>query len=88
MYVLNMFAFTGAWKQSWRALEAAYNQGLARAIGVSNFDRALLQELWDWAEVKPHVVQNWFDPFHQGRFHMCPSPHLYNTQVVFLVQNV
>lgn len=56
---------SGAWKESWRALESLYNEGLVRAIGVSNFDRVLLSELWGWAKVKPHVVQNWFDPFHQ-----------------------
>jgi diketogulonate reductase-like aldo/keto reductase len=35
-----------------------------RAIGVSNFDLSELKQM----NPKPHVVQNWFDPFHQDRF--------------------
>ena len=39
--------------------------GLVRWIGVSNFDVAELQELLQFAVVRPEAVQNWFDPFNQ-----------------------
>lgn len=56
----------GNWQASWRAMEDAYEKGLVRAIGVSNFRRDELQELvYRVARIKPHVVQNWMDPFHQ-----------------------
>ena len=47
----------GTWQESWRALERAYAEGKALAIGVSNFDLETLQELVAMAEVKPHAVQ-------------------------------
>jgi len=53
------------WEDGWKALEAAYNAETVRAIGVSNFDVRLLQKLMDIANVKPAVVQNWMDPYHQ-----------------------
>lgn len=43
--------------QTWRVLEQFYRQGRFRSIGVSNYTAAHLQELWDVAEVKPHVNQ-------------------------------
>ena len=48
----------GTWRTAWRALERAYAEGRARAIGVSNFDASLLAELLEFASVAPHVVQN------------------------------
>ena len=55
---------SGTWQQSWRALEKSYVEGTVRAIGVSNFDAHLLQELFGIASVPPHLVQNWMDPLH------------------------
>jgi diketogulonate reductase-like aldo/keto reductase len=52
----------GTWRESWRALERAYAEGRVLAIGVSNFDVALLDELYEMAVVKPHVVQNFAQP--------------------------
>ena len=46
------------WKDSWRALERAYAEGRVMSIGVSNFDVNLLNELLDFATIKPHVIQN------------------------------
>ena len=58
----------GTWRDSWRALEELHARGTVRAIGVSNFDGWELRELVEKvAVVKPHVVQNWMDPFHQDR---------------------
>ena len=52
----------GTWRGSWRALEKAYSEGLINAIGVSNFDLPLLQELVEFSIVKPHIVQNFAEP--------------------------
>lgn len=52
----------GTWRQSWRALERAYAEGRVMSIGVSNFDVKLLNELLDFATVRPHVVQNFAEP--------------------------
>ena len=38
-------------------------EGKVRAVGVSNFDVKQLRQVMK-AGVKPHVVQNWMDPFH------------------------
>lgn len=57
----------GDWRSSWRAMEDAYRRNQVRAIGVSNFDIQALTELLNFAEIRPHVVQNWMDPFHQDR---------------------
>lgn len=57
-------AVQGTWQASWRVLEDLHEEGIVRAIGVSNFDAAELQRAISWARVLPHVVQNWFDPFH------------------------
>uniref|UniRef100_A0A7S2SM38 NADP-dependent oxidoreductase domain-containing protein n=1 Tax=Mucochytrium quahogii TaxID=96639 RepID=A0A7S2SM38_9STRA len=55
----------GTWKDSWRVLEDYYNKGIIKAIGVSNFEYDQMQELLEFANVKPHMVQNWMDPFNQ-----------------------
>jgi len=52
----------GTWRESWKALEKAYAEGRVMAIGVSNFDVNLLDELVSIASVRPHVVQNWAEP--------------------------
>jgi diketogulonate reductase-like aldo/keto reductase len=47
----------GKYKDTWRALERIYKEGLARAIGVSNFHVHHLQDLMASSEVKPAVNQ-------------------------------
>lgn len=49
---------TGTWRDSYRALERLYQEGRILSIGVSNFNRALLDELTTFATVMPHAVQN------------------------------
>lgn len=56
-----------SWEIAWRELEALYNEGSVRAIGVSNFSASLLRELLAMATVPPVVVQNWMDPFNQDK---------------------
>ena len=46
----------GDWRDSWRAMEDAYEVGALKAIGVSNVDAGQLEELLGFARVKPHVV--------------------------------
>ncbi len=53
--------------ESWRALVDIYNQGGAKAIGVSNYTVRHLKELFDNSEMKPAVNQVEFNPFnYQG----------------------
>uniref|UniRef100_A0A1I7SHU7 Aldo_ket_red domain-containing protein n=3 Tax=Bursaphelenchus xylophilus TaxID=6326 RepID=A0A1I7SHU7_BURXY len=42
---------------SWRVLEKYYNEGVFKAIGVSNFSARQLQYVYDNAEVKPMNLQ-------------------------------
>uniref|UniRef100_A0A9J8AM14 Zgc:110366 n=1 Tax=Cyprinus carpio carpio TaxID=630221 RepID=A0A9J8AM14_CYPCA len=51
--------------ETWRALEELYDEGLCRAIGVSNFLIHHLDELKDRAGIVPHVNQVEFHPFQQ-----------------------
>ncbi|AJY47888.1 aldo/keto reductase [Martelella endophytica] len=44
-------------REAWKALEEAYNDGKLRAIGVSNFEKADLDNLIDNASVKPMIDQ-------------------------------
>lgn len=53
---------SGKFKDTWRALEAIYEQGKVRAIGVSNFHVHHLEELLRDAKVKPAVNQIEFHP--------------------------
>ncbi|MFH0178163.1 aldo/keto reductase [Streptomyces cacaoi] len=50
---------------SWRAMERLHTEGLARAIGVSNFHTDRLVDLIDHNEVTPAVNQIETHPFHQ-----------------------
>jgi diketogulonate reductase-like aldo/keto reductase len=49
---------TRADREVWRAMEALHGSGKVRLIGVSNFQLEQLQELHDFAAVKPRFVQN------------------------------
>lgn len=57
----------GKRRDSWRALERAFADGRARAIGVSNYLVPHLRELLDHAKVAPHVNQIELSPFLQRR---------------------
>ena len=56
----------GTWEDSWRALEEAYETGLARSIGICDVDDRLLSQLLT-KRIKPTIIQNWFDPFNQDK---------------------
>ena len=60
----------------YRALEAAHDQGRARAIGVSNFNASALQMLLAHARIRPALNQNAFSvaghpPSHRGEAAPC-----------------
>jgi diketogulonate reductase-like aldo/keto reductase len=55
---------TGEADEQWAALEDAYEAGLARAIGVSNWDAATLVRTVERGRIAPHVNQVQFSPFH------------------------
>lgn len=44
-------------KNVWKALEDAYRAGKVRAIGVSNFQKEDIDNLWEFAEIKPMINQ-------------------------------
>ncbi|RDX61843.1 NADPH-dependent aldo-keto reductase, chloroplastic, partial [Mucuna pruriens] len=60
---------------TWRGLEAVYDSGKARAIGVSNFSSKKLQDLLDIARVPPAVNQVELHPgWQQQKLHaFCES---------------
>lgn len=49
---------------SWRAMEAAYDAGKLKAIGVANFENDRLQDLMINNRIKPMVNQIELHPFH------------------------
>lgn len=53
----------GCLKYTWRAMEEIYYSGKCKAIGVSNYTVELLEELFTYCKVKPHVNQIEFHPF-------------------------
>lgn len=55
----------GKYKDTWRALEAIYDSGRAKAIGVSNFLEHHLDDLLQSADVVPAVDQVEFHPYLQ-----------------------
>jgi 2,5-diketo-D-gluconate reductase A len=55
----------GDYYSAWRALEQVHGEGLARAIGVSNFYPDRLVDLIQHNEIAPHVNQIEVNPFFQ-----------------------
>ena len=66
LYLLH-WPVAGKRLDSWRALERLHREGRARAIGVSNFLTAHLEELLAHAEIPPAVDQIEISPFLQQR---------------------
>uniref|UniRef100_A0A914WYD9 NADP-dependent oxidoreductase domain-containing protein n=1 Tax=Plectus sambesii TaxID=2011161 RepID=A0A914WYD9_9BILA len=50
-------------EETWRALERLYDDGVCRAIGVSNYNQKDLEELLEFCSIKPHVNQCEFHPY-------------------------
>ena len=51
----------------YRLMEKAYKEGKVRAIGLSNFSKAQIEEILALCEVKPTVLQTELHPYHQER---------------------
>lgn len=49
---------------TWRQLELLYDEGLCRAVGVSNYERDDLERLLDECSLVPHVNQLEYHPQH------------------------
>ena len=52
-------------QESWKVLERFYREGKLRTIGVSNYTQGHLEELLDYCEVTPHVLQTELHPHYQ-----------------------
>ncbi len=50
-------------EETWKAMEAIYNDGKAKAIGVSNYELHLLREMDSYAEIMPAMNQIEVHPF-------------------------
>lgn len=72
LYLIH-WAKPATYKETWRALEKLYADGLVRAIGVSNFQVHHLQDLMNNFEIKPMVNQVEFHPFltQQAVYNFC-----------------
>lgn len=55
------------YNEKWRAMESLYNDGLIKAIGVSNFEQPHLEKLLATAKVKPAVDQLETHPYFQQK---------------------
>ncbi|KAI1858410.1 hypothetical protein JX265_004970 [Neoarthrinium moseri] len=51
--------------ETWKAMEALVKKGKVRSIGVSNFTRQKIEDLWEKAEIKPSVNQIEAHPYLQ-----------------------
>ncbi|KAF2499738.1 putative NAD(P)H-dependent D-xylose reductase xyl1 [Lophium mytilinum] len=48
---------TATLESTWHAMEAVVEQGLARSIGVSNYNGQTLADLFNYAKIRPAVLQ-------------------------------
>ena len=55
----------GNYVAGYRQMEKAYKEGKVRAIGLSNFNKAQIEEILAICEVKPTVLQTELHPYHQ-----------------------
>ena len=59
----NNFTSINKREETWRAMEEIYRSGKAKAIGVSNYTIAHLEEMKRYAKIPPAVNQAEFHPF-------------------------
>ena len=57
----------GTWQETWfGTFKELLSEGKAKHIGICDADDAILNEM-KGGGLSPHLIQNWFDPFHQDR---------------------
>ena len=57
----------GNYTAGYRQMEAAYKAGKVRAIGLSNFNKAQMEEILSICEVRPTVLRTELHPYHQEK---------------------
>ncbi len=57
----------GNYTAGYRLMEKAYKEGKVRAIGLSNFTKAQIREIFDLCEVKPVILQTEVHPYSQEK---------------------
>ena len=57
----------GCCRTGYRLLEKAYKEGKVKAIGLSNFTEAQIEEIIDACEIKPAVLQTEVHPYAQAK---------------------
>ena len=57
----------GNYAAGYRLMEKAYKEGKVRAIGLSNFTKAQIEDILALCEVRPTVLQTELHPYHQER---------------------
>ena len=57
----------GNYLAGYRQMEKAYQEGKVRAIGLSNFSQAQIQEILDNCKVRPAVLQTEVHPYNQEK---------------------
>eukprot|EP01080_Neovahlkampfia_damariscottae_P010246 gene10246-2665_t len=54
-------------KKAWAGLEQAYEEGLTKSIGISNYHAKHIEDLVSYAKVKPHMNQIELHPWNQRK---------------------
>jgi diketogulonate reductase-like aldo/keto reductase len=63
-------------EETWSAMEALVDEGLSRAVGLSNIDAERAREIIDTARIKPAVIEVESHPYHpQWELHELCSRH-------------
>ena len=57
----------GCYITGYRLLEKAYKEGKVKAIGLSNFTEAQIEEMIDACEIKPAILQTEVHPYAQAK---------------------
>lgn len=57
----------GNYRKAWISLENAVKSGKVKSIGISNFDGERLVDLFNFADIKPSVLQVETHPYHQQK---------------------
>jgi len=76
MYMLHSPGDRAGRELAWRTLEGMHGRGKVRSLGISNFGVGELQELLEFAKVKPVYVQNKFSVYNPGEQQVGSVPFL------------